>query len=696
MPDIEFNCPHCKQSLAVEETGAGMAVPCPSCGQQVTVPQSSRLSIPARPNLKQPATEFLPEKCPSCGYAVPQGTHHCVKCGLNLNALEKFPTRPTASKSKQGCPSCGFAVEQGASFCSKCGTKIKNTTTSQSVSQTASRFNYAAMNAEGKEFNGVIEAENLEVAHAKIRSLGLFPTSINPVGKELGGEVGQPRRHSTSESSSELSDDEIVRIGDVLQRHGIRQRTRSPDKIARIGEMLQRGDKIGAIKIFREFTGVGLAEAKVAIEEAESELRTAPRSPASSSSNAAPGTNTCPQCGEQNRPGRVDCWKCGVSLKAGRRVQMPNKAPTSTRKDEAPAKTPSSIGSKIGYVIFFIALLAFIDGDFRHQLFGLFKRKPSNQAAQTTPSAPPPSPQPTASAPPVATTNPSTSEHRQQEASEAVKKGLMYGTGNGVPKDEAEAVRWFRKAAEAGNSEGMYNLGIAYANGLGVEMNMVEAVKWFRMGVDAGKKDGMYYLGVAYASGLGVEKNEAEAVNWYRKAIEVGDAGAMLSLGVMYWEGRGVKQDLAEGTRLFQKAAELGNPTAKENLAKAQEYAKQQQAQQQQPKWEDIMERGNRKNPPDRDAAEILLKAASDKWVKQQIDGGNLISGSYIQCDFEYPRNHESVDSKATFAYQFVFYTKSGHQRRNIGYVVWVHYFQKREWFMSDTLTTIDGMPTNW
>jgi len=57
MPDIEFNCPHCKQSLAVEETGAGMAVQCPGCGKEVTVPQLPQPATPSRPTLKQPEPE---------------------------------------------------------------------------------------------------------------------------------------------------------------------------------------------------------------------------------------------------------------------------------------------------------------------------------------------------------------------------------------------------------------------------------------------------------------------------------------------------------------------------------------------------------------------------------------------------------------------------------------------------------------
>jgi len=39
--DIRFNCPRCGQHLCVEERGAGVAVNCPSCNEQIEIPRSS-------------------------------------------------------------------------------------------------------------------------------------------------------------------------------------------------------------------------------------------------------------------------------------------------------------------------------------------------------------------------------------------------------------------------------------------------------------------------------------------------------------------------------------------------------------------------------------------------------------------------------------------------------------------------------
>jgi ribosomal protein L7/L12 len=45
------------------------------------------------------------------------------------------------------------------------------------------------------------------------------------------------------------------------------------DQAARIKDALFRGEKIQAIQLYREQTGVGLAEAKTAVESIEAELR---------------------------------------------------------------------------------------------------------------------------------------------------------------------------------------------------------------------------------------------------------------------------------------------------------------------------------------------------------------------------------------------------------------------------------------
>ena len=42
--------------------------------------------------------------------------------------------------------------------------------------------------------------------------------------------------------------------------------------------------------------------------------------------------------------------------------------------------------------------------------------------------------------------------------------GIFYQLGAGVPKDDAEAVKWYRKAADQGYATAQFNLGVIYAN----------------------------------------------------------------------------------------------------------------------------------------------------------------------------------------------------------------------------------------
>ena len=57
--------------------------------------------------------------------------------------------------------------------------------------------------------------------------------------------------------------------------------------------------------------------------------------------------------------------------------------------------------------------------------------------------------------------------------------GRMYEFGRGVAKNDAEAVKWYRKAAEQGFARAQLNLGRMYFEGLGVAKDFAVAYKWF-------------------------------------------------------------------------------------------------------------------------------------------------------------------------------------------------------------------------
>ena len=83
-----------------------------------------------------------------------------------------------------------------------------------------------------------------------------------------------------------------------------------------------------------------------------------------------------------------------------------------------------------------------------------------------------------------------------------------------MPQDDAEAVRWWRRAAEQGHATAQYNLGVMYANGRGVPQDDAEAVRWYRLAADQGEALAQSNLGVMYANGRGVPQDDVHAHMW--------------------------------------------------------------------------------------------------------------------------------------------------------------------------------------
>jgi hypothetical protein len=96
--------------------------------------------------------------------------------------------------------------------------------------------------------------------------------------------------------------------------------------------------------------------------------------------------------------------------------------------------------------------------------------------------------------------------------------GLMNYRGRGVPKDDHEAMKWFRRAADQGDASARAYLGVMFAEGRGVPQNSEEAAKWYRLAADQGDPMAQYNLGLAYATGEGVEQGNVSAHMWFNLA----------------------------------------------------------------------------------------------------------------------------------------------------------------------------------
>ena len=98
-----------------------------------------------------------------------------------------------------------------------------------------------------------------------------------------------------------------------------------------------------------------------------------------------------------------------------------------------------------------------------------------------------------------------------------------YQEGVGVSRDNKEASKWYRAAADQGEPQSQTNLGSMYAHGEGVPQSYAEAAKWFRLAANQGLAKAQLNLGMFYVNGLGVRKNKVQAYLWFELAAQRGE-----------------------------------------------------------------------------------------------------------------------------------------------------------------------------
>ena len=110
--------------------------------------------------------------------------------------------------------------------------------------------------------------------------------------------------------------------------------------------------------------------------------------------------------------------------------------------------------------------------------------------------------------------------------------------GDIVQRGEAEAVKWYRRAAAGGSAYAQNALGDIYKYGYKVPRDTLEAERWYRLAAEQGDYSAQRSLGDFYkhsAAYDGIQPDYAEAVKWYRRAAVQGNELSQLALGEMYY-----------------------------------------------------------------------------------------------------------------------------------------------------------------
>lgn len=155
-------------------------------------------------------------------------------------------------------------------------------------------------------------------------------------------------------------------------------------------------------------------------------------------------------------------------------------------------------------------------------------------------------------------------EHGHVKA--AVTMGDTLLRGNGVPESQADAMRWYQKAADSGSLVAYMRLGDLHAS-RSSSMEAPRALEWYRKAAEANSAIAMTRLGKLFNEGRGVPQDQALAATWFSRAAAAGSGAAMVELSALYSRAGGPGHfNLAR--EALEKAIKAGDVRAPIALAK--------------------------------------------------------------------------------------------------------------------------------
>ncbi|MBV8978966.1 MAG: SEL1-like repeat protein [Alphaproteobacteria bacterium] len=138
--------------------------------------------------------------------------------------------------------------------------------------------------------------------------------------------------------------------------------------------------------------------------------------------------------------------------------------------------------------------------------------------------------------------------------------GLKYLSRTG---QEASALRWLARAAEAGNAVALNALGTLYQQGRGVKADSAMAARLYLAAAAKGNRHAMSNLAILYAGGDARLKDLPEAARWFERSASLGYVDAQFNLAVLYERGDGVAQSLIDAYKWYAIAAAAGDAVSK-------------------------------------------------------------------------------------------------------------------------------------
>jgi TPR repeat protein len=148
-------------------------------------------------------------------------------------------------------------------------------------------------------------------------------------------------------------------------------------------------------------------------------------------------------------------------------------------------------------------------------------------------------------------------DQRMASAWQASVGSCYYQGDEGVTKDLALAFKFFHMAAEGGRVTSQSMLASLYSRGEGVDRDERMASAWSLRAAKGGAAVAQFRTALRYQFGIGYDApNIKEAVKWYQAAVAQGHADAQYNLGLCYDKGDGVPKNPGLALELYRKCAQ--------------------------------------------------------------------------------------------------------------------------------------------
>lgn len=144
----------------------------------------------------------------------------------------------------------------------------------------------------------------------------------------------------------------------------------------------------------------------------------------------------------------------------------------------------------------------------------------------------------------------------------------MYDRGDGVPADAKKAAEWYLWAARVGHERAMAHAAYAYGTGRGLERNEATALKWLEGANEGRQRSTLLEIGWALVLGTEGSKDMPAALRFFERAAQL-KPSTVYQVALDLERGTRGVQDRDAASHLIRIAAERGDTGAATHLANA-------------------------------------------------------------------------------------------------------------------------------